>query len=79
MTRKDELEERVRKIVNALELVSPAQAAPYLVEELLQVEREVWGKAIAILDGGRFLTETSLERRWANAVITVMSQQQELE
>ena len=77
MTRKDELEERVEQLASRFERIGESQAKYEIVEALLQVEREVWEKAIAILDGGRFLAETSLERTWAHAVITVMRQQQE--
>ena len=79
MTRKEELELRVENLASRFERIGESQARYEIVEALLQVEREAWEKAITILDGGRFLADSSMERIWADNVIKVLrAQQQEL-
>lgn len=79
MTRKDELEARAKDYVSLFVMSGAEPAATKNLAWMLeQVEREVWGKAIAILDGGRFLSNSSMERVWVNSVIKVLRQQQEL-
>lgn len=73
MTRKEELEQRAEDLASG-------PVSPYEVYvALAKVEWEAWEKAITILDGGRFLADSSMERIWADNVIKVLrTQQQEL-
>lgn len=59
MTRKEELEARVEKLASRFERIGESQAKYEIVEALLQVEREVWGKAAmgcAQSTGARMMT-----------------------
>ena len=78
MTRKEELEELARQFADDwVDHYTVPDGVNVLVALLQHVEREVWQKAAKIVEGGRFITDSSLEAQWAKAVTRLLRQQQE--